>query len=234
MITHDPTDPRAVASGALDQWSLHGYVLTDDDGEITKDTEQVLEVIYAEVSRAVATNAADRATVAITRRTLTSVVFPNAPGAEPGTNDMDPFELAVWKHLDSYVWGRTNPDARKGAIQRMLGARNTGLVLNREKLIKEGTREPALCVYVTADWELIRLKNLGPMADADAERATAYGNQLRTVIERQPGIKDDLTRDANATIRRIGKTIKDNLALANPAEPADDDSTEDDDSSAGE
>ena len=172
-LTTDELIKRGVAAA----YGAEGYVT--EDGE--PDHEAIIERLFERVLTAEATTTAERAKVAIPKRDLMTVAFPQVPGPEAWAEQDDP-ELAegIYLKLEGRVWTWCKME-EDGPVQQRLNSGH-GLVLCRTKVNPHRTD----AVYVTRDWRCITA-DLAPKYERAAKRnAERLAQQLAMVAHRIP------------------------------------------------
>jgi len=157
-------------------YERHGYLV---DGEPNRGL--VEDKIYDLVSNAVVEQRADRGRLAVSRRQLMAVAFPQVPGPDAWAEQEEPdLAEAVYARLDGYVWRLVNPDA-SGKIQARLKS-DGGRILCRTK----ATPDKNDAVYVTSDLQCLLADFTSPQKDRITREATRFATNLVMAVDRLP------------------------------------------------
>jgi hypothetical protein len=170
-----PLDERLERAIAV-AYGQHGYV-TDD----VRDDEQIVVLLLNRVLQAEVHKTAERAQVAVPKRELMTLVWPQVAGPEAWAEQDDP-ELAeaLYMRLESNVWSFLRVELTGQVQDRLNGAH--GLVLCRTKVNPHKTD----AVYVTRDWKCIAADYAPKYTKAAERAATKLAMQLALVAERIP------------------------------------------------
>ena len=157
---------------------VHGYV--DDEQEPMR--EKVADRLFGPVSQAVVEKKSQREKMFLSRRKLTAIAFPNTPGPDTWSEQVDP-DLAkeVWDVLWKHVWDilQVGP---KGLIQSRLNG-DLGLVLVR---LQPQRRGDEWGVYVTRDYRTLEEDLIKPTKKRQESRARSDAAVATMLMERVP------------------------------------------------
>jgi hypothetical protein len=165
-----------IETGVEAAYEQHGY---STDGGI--DRVALEDKVFALVSVAVVEKRADRAKLAVTRRSLMSSAFGQIPGPEAWAEQDDPEQAAgIYSTLDGILW-RLVSDDENGKIQSRLNG-EAGLILCRTK----ATPDKADAVYVTRDIQCLLADWSAPQKVRIEKQAKRMAKNLAMAVERQP------------------------------------------------
>jgi hypothetical protein len=165
-----------------EEYIRHGYSKQAMDGTTVRDDDKMRQRAFDAVRAAEVTSKANRSANAITNGELYAAVFPDGPGAQPGTqDDLDPIEVEVRSLLVRKVWGLTNPGPN-GYIQKRLA--DTPLILCRGEVFRQMDHLPG--VYVTEFAPLIMEDSLAPQIDKLVRTANDLRVHATMITGRHP------------------------------------------------
>lgn len=172
-------------------YERHGYLVDD-----RRPLELVADKIYDLVSNAVVEKRADRGKLAVSRRQLMTVAFPQVPGPDAWAEQEEP-DLAegVYDRLDGILWRLVNADA-KGTIQARLNG-DTGLILCRTKATPDKTD----AVYVTRDLQCLLADFTSPQKERISKEAVRFSNNLAMATERLPEYAGQFKRELTSGMK---------------------------------
>lgn len=203
-------DPAEVEKGVFDAFADAGYVTGEGD-EQERSMAALTDAAYAAIRKAVVSEKGERSRNALTKGGLCSKLFPNVPGAEPGTTDvLDNLQRAVWNELVRIVWSLTNPNVT-GAVQKLLTARDPSFILVRTKITPAHAWEWG--VYVTEDVDLILSDFCLPLKEKVRLVSETLAKNLAMVSERKPEMKATLTKELDSGMKAATNLAKSTLAL---------------------
>jgi hypothetical protein len=154
----------------------HNYLV---DGEPKR--RLVEDKIYDLVSNAVVDKRADRGKLAVSRRQLMAVAFPQVPGPDAWAEQQEPdVAEGVYTRLDGFVWRLVSAD-RDGKIQARLNS-DSGRILCRTR----ATPDKNDAVYVTSDLQCLLADFTSPQKDRITREATRFANNLAMAVDRLP------------------------------------------------
>jgi hypothetical protein len=193
-------DFKHEAEGRItEEYEKAGFVKKASNGLTVRDEEKFKARVYQVVSSKIATGKKDRSAKSVTNGELYAAVFPQGPGATPGTADqLDPIDAEARSLMMRRVWALTNPGP-KGYIQRRLGD-SSSLILCRGTVIRDLDETPG--VYVTDDPTLIMEDSLTPQID----KLVRVANNLRIhaimVTSRHPELEQRVTAALGSGVTR--------------------------------
>jgi len=177
----------------------NGFAATDEDGDIVRLKEKVIERI-ADVltSRGVAASNDERVEKAMTKVDLYEETFPQGPSLE----DPDEVEAAVAEYIATYVWSTTTP-SYDGRVQRALGSRpdTADVMLCRRKI----GRIPS--IYITRTDDLIVDDFIVPSSERIVKVADKTRRDMNLVVQRRPSLESRVKAELE------GMAVKASVAL---------------------
>jgi hypothetical protein len=208
---------QAVERRVEEEYVRHGYAKSLLDGSTVKDEErmkaQTLEIV---ISRAVVASQAERSKKALTMGQLYAAVFPEGPGAQPGTVDqLDEIEHEVWTTLTRQVWSLTNP-APSGWIQARLG---DALILCRGAVFPQ--LDKAVGVYVTEAPALILADSLDPEIAKLVRVAVKLRAHASMIATRHPELEAKVMAALGVGYQRVRSEAQLTAYSGNGRKPAD-------------
>lgn len=206
---------EALAQGVLEAYHAARYITTNDDGEEVADKTALHEAVYQAVRGARVRTMAERSEKALTKGQLTKLVFPNAPGAQDEWDRLDEIQRAVWEQLVKDVWNPTNPNF-SGPVQKMIGERDTKLILIRTKTTIDGTPGQD-CVYVSSDEELIFSDFVAPLKATVRRAADRLAKNAAMVSVRNKELAEKASREVDSGMKAAAQLAKSTLALMSGA-----------------
>jgi hypothetical protein len=188
-----------IANRVDEVFAENGFAATDDDGNIVRLKEKVIERI-ADVlaNRGVAKSADDRVEKAMTKVDLYEETFPQGPKHA----DPDEIESAVAEYIATYVWSTTTP-SYDGRVQREFGNRpdTTDVMLCRRKI------GGLPSVYITRTDDLIVDDFIVPASERIVKVADKTRRDMSLVIQRRPSL------EARVRAELEGMAVKASVAL---------------------
>lgn len=191
------------------------YML-DDDPEVV-DQSKVRLAVLEHVLKARVDKDGQQHTKALTKRALTRLVYPSAPGASGDFGELDEYDIDAWMKLEGAVWSAVNP--YQGPIQELVGEATSrsaqgSYVLVRGEVEKDDGREQA--VYITRVESLILADFAKPLKDKAATAATRLAKQLAIVAVRQPALAARLGKEVSTTLKGASQQAQSIYMLAAP------------------
>jgi hypothetical protein len=183
-----------------EEYQRAGFVKPSPDGttEIRDDDKMKARTLQV-VSQALVTSKNDRSRKAVTNGELFAAVFPEAPGAKPGTADqLDEIESEVRTALMRKVWGLTIPGPG-GWIQKRLG--EGSLILCRAVVLRK--LDGIMAAYVTDDPTLIMEDSLNPQIDKLVRVASDVRGHASMIVQRHPELEQKVTTALSSGFNRV-------------------------------
>jgi hypothetical protein len=188
-----------IANRVNEVFAENGFAATDDDGNILRLKEKVIERIAdVLIRRGVAATNDERIAKAVTKVDLYEETFPEGPR----NDDPDEIESAVAENIATYVWSTTTP-SYDGRVQRELGNRpdTTDVMLCRRKI----GGMPS--VYITRTDDLIVDDFIVPASERIVKVADKTRRDMGLVIQRRPSL------EARVKAELEGMAVKASVAL---------------------
>lgn len=159
----------------------NGFAATDEDGNILRLKEKVIERIADVLTkRGVAATNDERVEKAVTKIDLYEETFPQGPKHD----DPDEIDAAVAEYIATYVWSTTTP-SYDGRVQREFGSRpgTTDVMLCRRKI------GGLPSVYITRTDDLIVDDFIVPASERIVKVADKTRRDMNLVIQRRPSLE---------------------------------------------
>jgi hypothetical protein len=202
---------EAIQAGVFEAYVAEGYVETTDDGDEVVDKSALHEAIYGAVGEARVNSPKERSEKARTKGELAKRVFSKHPGAYTPWDELDEVQQGVWEQLVKDAWNPTNPNF-SGPVQRLVGARDSKLVLIRTKTTIDGT--PGMdCVYVTASEELIFSDFVAPLKNSVRKAAERLAKNAAMVSTRNKELAERSGREVDSGMKAAQQLAKSTLEL---------------------
>lgn len=213
--TIQPEFYQLVEQRVDEEYQRAGFTKVAADGSTVRDEDKMKARGLEVVSRAVVTSKADRSKKAVTNGELFANVFPEAPGARPGTADtLDDVESAVRAFLMRKVWGLTNAGPR-GYVQKRLG--DGSLILCRATVHRN--LDPIVAVYVTDEPTLIMEDSLNPQIDKLVRLASDVREHAAMIVTRHPELESKVSTALNSGFTRVKAAAQLTSGSANGRKP---------------
>lgn len=202
---------ETIKEAVFEAYRAEGYVATDDDGDEVLDKTALHEAVYRVVREAEVKSPREKSEKALTRGDLAKRVFSKAPGANNEWDELDEIQRAVWEELVKQAWNPTNPNF-SGPVQRIVGARDSKLVLIRTKTTFDGT--PGMdCVYVTASEELIFSDFVAPLKNSVRKAAERLAKNAAMISVRNKELAAKAGREVDSGMKAAAGLAKSTLEL---------------------